>query len=121
MIPAVQGASPEPGEGYRCYRIDQKLALLSPLTRLARARHPLPTSRGEGVERVPGASFQLGRRPFGRSCAEGNDNLRCHRPYKLPFVDGTAPPARGSGSAACRSARARPLKQLSMMWWWFSP
>jgi hypothetical protein len=37
-----------------------------------------------------------------------------------PFVEG-APTPRGSISAACLSAFARPLKQISMMWWLMWP
>ena len=37
------------------------------------------------------------------------------------MVLGTVEVCRGSISTAVRSARARPLKQLSTIWWLFSP
>lgn len=37
------------------------------------------------------------------------------------MVEGTSPAARGSITTAARSARARPLKQDSAIWWLFSP
>src|SRR5437868_10047475 len=51
------------------------------------------------------------------------DDRDCHYrlPLSVPFVEGTAPARRGSISIACRNARASPLKQLSTMWWLFSP
>ena len=42
-------------------------------------------------------------------------------PHSAPFVEGRAPPSRGSGSTASRRARATALKQASAMWWLFSP
>ena len=41
--------------------------------------------------------------------------------YRLPLVEGTRPAWRGSMAIAWRNARARPLKQVSAMWWLFSP
>ena len=43
------------------------------------------------------------------------------QPASVPFVEGTRPAWRGSTSTALRSARASPLKQVSAMWWLFSP
>jgi hypothetical protein len=43
------------------------------------------------------------------------------RSSSVPLVEGTAPPARGSGSTASRSARATALKAASTTWWLFSP
>src|SRR3546814_17112413 len=58
--------------------------------------------------------------------AKGGDlmlSLSKHQsePPSTPLVDGTASALRGSISIAWRSARASPLKQLSTMWWLFSP
>jgi hypothetical protein len=87
---SARGASPEPGEGYRCYRIDQKLALLSPLTRLARARHPLPTSRGEGVEHgslawdgLEGATPPILQRYLAGELAYRRGPLRSNGPFSV--------------------------------------
>ena len=41
--------------------------------------------------------------------------------YSVPLVEGTRPAWRGSMAMASRSARARPLKQVSAMWWLLSP
>src|SRR5690606_7985808 len=41
--------------------------------------------------------------------------------YRDPLVEGTRPSSRGSRATARRSARARPLKQLSAIWCWLSP
>ena len=41
--------------------------------------------------------------------------------HSAPLVDGMAPAARGSGSAAMRSALASALKQPSAMWWALRP
>src|SRR5258706_4053437 len=42
-------------------------------------------------------------------------------PYRLPLVEGTVPAARGSGSTAMRSARAKALNTVSHWWWALSP
>src|SRR5687767_12418509 len=40
---------------------------------------------------------------------------------RVPLVEGTMPAARGSGSAAMRSARANALNMVSHWWWALSP
>src|ERR1019366_6885096 len=50
----------------------------------------------------------------------GGGRRKVHPPSE-PLVDGTSSLARGSIATAARSARARPLKQDSAIWWSFVP
>src|SRR6185437_1054254 len=72
-----------------------------------------PAFAGRALERLGG------RAEVPRAVIDDRDFHRV--PLKVPLVDGTAPARRGSISTAWRKARARPLKQLSTMWWLFSP
>jgi hypothetical protein len=75
---SARGASPEPGEGYRCYRIDQKLALLSPLTpSLALGTlSPLRGAREWSTARSPGTASKGRRRPFSNDIWQGSWSYR---------------------------------------------
>ena len=61
--------------------------------------------------------FMLPERVLGLAFAP----LLSSQPSRLPLVEGTRPPWRGSIATAARSARASALKQVSAMWWLFSP
>src|SRR6185312_10565068 len=61
-----------------------------------------------------------GRAQIARAAIHQGDE-RHNDPPSTPLVEGTASAARGSMVTAWRSARARPLKQDSTMWWLFSP
>ena len=75
---------------------------------------------GDAVShRLPPAGPKAGP---GRGAGTGKDRRRGYRePPSTPLVEGTASALRGSGSMALRSERASPLKQLSTIWWLFSP
>jgi hypothetical protein len=88
-----------------------------------------PPSRGRikvGALLPLGAVFENNPHPspppaWGREKRIEAEGAHHSDPPSVPLVDGTASDFLGSISIACRSARASPLKQLSTIWWLFSP
>ena len=77
----------------------------------APSRGVMPAKAGHPVTRDPCDTESSGlRSPLSRG-------RRQRQPPSVPLVDGTSPAARGSIATAARSARARPLKQNSAIWW----
>src|SRR5262249_44088956 len=68
---------------------------------------------GHGRLRPGPGHRPLRRAQVPRPVVENDDVGLAH---KTPFVDGTAPPARGSNAAADRSARATALNCASTIW-----